>query len=572
MKRITLLVSIMLLFVAIKAQSSADTSKIDGIIKEATVYFGYGAELTHEAKVKVNAGTKVIVINNLSTNVDLNTLQISLPENVALLSQRYSVFYPASMPVIKLKEVEKLEDSIANLQKSISRTQNLIAIEKKIIDKTGVLIESSVKSAGDKTISSTDLLKLVEYYNAKIEKSETNIFNYNQIIADQNKKINGMQQQIAQLMKDKSAKEKPYGQVFLQVLCKSADEIPVNLSYYTNNAGWTAVYDVRVNSKTNKIKLVYKAMLSQTSGIDWKKTKLTLSTGTPTFGVAAPILSPWYLQLYVPGIYSDLRKRAVQGNAMRNNIQSSISGKVAGLEVVTSGYGAYRINDEALAEVKTVDPSTLGQYTTLSQGQLNSNFEIDLPYDVPSDGQLQYVTIKDKEISAIFKNYAVPRIDKEAYLLAEIADWESLDLLPGDANIIMDDTYIGRSLIDPNTTADTLNLALGRDKRVEVKRSLVKELSSLKSSGGSNKQIFTYEIVVKNNKTADVNLLLKDQIPLSTIKEVEISLNEDNSNADVNKETGVLSWKLDLKPGEIKKLRFSYTVKYPKDKKIVILK
>lgn len=572
MKRITLLVSIMLLFVAIKAQSSADTSKIDGIIKEATVYFGYGAELTHEAKVKVNAGTKVIVINNLSTNVDLNTLQISLPENVALLSQRYSVFYPASMPVIKLKEVEKLEDSIANLQKSISRTQNLIAIEKKIIDKTGVLIESSVKSAGDKTISSTDLLKLVEYYNAKIEKSETNIFNYNQIIADQNKKINGMQQQIAQLMKDKSAKEKPYGQVFLQVLCKSADEIPVNLSYYTNNAGWTAVYDVRVNSKTNKIKLVYKAMLSQTSGIDWKKTKLTLSTGTPTFGVAAPILSPWYLQLYVPGIYSDLRKRAVQGNAMRNNIQSSISGKVAGLEVVTSGYGAYRINDEALAEVKTVDPSTLGQYTTLSQGQLNSNFEIDLPYDVPSDGQLQYVTIKDKEIRAIFKNYAVPRIDKEAYLLAEIADWESLDLLPGDANIIMDDTYIGRSLIDPNTTADTLNLALGRDKRVEVKRSLVKELSSLKSSGGSNKQIFTYEIVVKNNKAADVNLLLKDQIPLSTIKEVEISLNEDNSNADVNKETGVLSWKLDLKPGEIKKLRFSYTVKYPKDKKIVILK
>ena len=572
MKRITLLVSIMLLFVAIKAQSSADTSKIDGIIKEATVYFGYGAELTHEAKVKVNAGTKVIVINNLSTNVDLNTLQISLPENVALLSQRYSVFYPASMPVIKLKEVEKLEDSIANLQKSISRTQNLIAIEKKIIDKTGVLIESSVKSAGDKTISSTDLLKLVEYYNAKIEKSETNIFNYNQIIADQNKKINGMQQQIAQLMKDKSAKEKPYGQVFLQVLCKSADEIPVNLSYYTNNAGWTAVYDVRVNSKTNKIKLVYKAMLSQTSGIDWKKTKLTLSTGTPTFGVAAPILSPWYLQLYVPGIYSDLQKRAVQGNAMRNNIQSSISGKVAGLEVVTSGYGAYRINDEALAEVKTVDPSTLGQYTTLSQGQLNSNFEIDLPYDVPSDGQLQYVTIKDKEISAIFKNYAVPRIDKEAYLLAEIADWESLDLLPGDANIIMDDTYIGRSLIDPNTTADTLNLALGRDKRVEVKRSLVKELSSLKSSGGSNKQIFTYEIVVKNNKAADVNLLLKDQIPLSTIKEVEISLNEDNSNADVNKETGVLSWKLDLKPGEIKKLRFSYTVKYPKDKKIVILK
>ncbi|HRF25354.1 MAG TPA: DUF4139 domain-containing protein, partial [Chitinophagaceae bacterium] len=310
-------------------------------------------------------------------------------------------------------------------------------------------------------------------------------------------------------------------------------------------------------------------MLSQTTGIDWKKTKLTLSTGTPNFGVAAPQLTPWYLQLYVPGIYSDLQRRAAQGNAMRNNLQSALSGKVAGLEIVKADADQYRIN-ETMA-VTSIDPSTLQQYTTLTQGQLNTNFEIDLPYDVASDGQLQYVNIKDQEINCILKNYAVPRIDKEAYLLAEVADWESLDLLPGDANIIMDETYIGRSVIDPNTTADTLNLALGRDKRIDVKRSLVKELSSLKSSGGYNRQVFTYEIVVKNNKTTDINLLLKDQFPLSTIKEIEVKLEADGG-AMVNNETGVLTWKMDLKPGEVKKLRFSYAVKYPKDKKITNLK
>jgi uncharacterized protein (TIGR02231 family) len=270
----------------------------------------------------------------------------------------------------------------------------------------------------------------------------------------------------------------------------------------------------------------------------------------------------------VPGIYTDLEKRAAQGNAMRNNMQSYLTGRVSGLEVVTTGGGDYRFKQ---TDDKTIDPSTLQQYTTLTQGQLNTNFEIDLPYDVASDGQLQYVNIKDQEINCILKNYAVPRMDKEAFLLAEVADWETLDLLPGDANIIMDDTYIGRSVIDPNTTADTLNLALGRDKRVDVKRSLVKELSSLKSSGGSNRQVFTYEIVVKNNKTTDVDLLLKDQFPLSTIKEVEVKL-EDGSDAMINVETGVLTWKIDLKPGERKTVRFSYSVKYPKDKKIVNLK
>lgn len=235
--------------------------------------------------------------------------------------------------------------------------------------------------------------------------------------------------------------------------------------------------------------------------------------------------------------------------------------------MVADGYGQMRQQKA----VKEVDPSTLQQYTTLNEGQLNTNFEIDLPYDIEADGKLHSVTIKDEEVNCILKNYAVPRMDKEAYLLAEVADWQNLDLLPGDANIIMDDTYIGKSVIDPNTTADTLNLSLGKDKRLVVKRSVVKELSSLKTSSGNNKQTFTYEITVKNNKLTDVNLLLKDQHPLSTIKEVEVKL-EDGGEAMVNPETGVLTWKIELKPGESRKVRFSYSVKYPKDKKIVNLK
>ena len=104
-----------------------------------------------------------------------------------------------------------------------------------------------------------------------------------------------------------------------------------------------------------------------------------------------------------------------------------------------------------------------------------------------------------------------------------------------------------------------------------VKRSLVKELSSLKTSGSTTKQSFTYELVIKNNKQTDINLLLKDQFPMSTIKEVEVNL-EDSGDAIVNSETGVITWKLNLKPGESKKVRFTYSVKYPKDRKIVNLK
>ena len=572
MKKILLIPGLLFFCVLSSAQGqireNGDTARIDASITSAAVYFGYGAELTHMAKVKVDAGTKIIEINLLSTNVDINSLQISVPEEVALLSQYYRVYYPAVPVMPKSREVEKLEDSIVLVQKEIGRINNLVSIDQEILNKTGLLIEATFKSISNKPVTSDEILKLLEYYNAKIEKLKTNIYNQGQNIVLQNKRIDEIRKRIATITTVVPVKQKPYGQVFLQVICKRSGEIPVDLSYYTPNAGWTALYDIRVNSKTNKVKMVYKASLTQTTGIDWKNTKLTLSTGTPNFGVSAPILTPWYLQLYVPGLYTDLQKRAAAGNATRNMIQSFRDDKVLSEVVVSDGVGQYKQQKE---KDLTIDPSTLQQYTTLNEGQLNTNFEIDLPYDIESDGKLHSVTIKDQEISCILKNYAVPRIDKEAYLLAEVADWQNLDLLPGDANIIMDDTYIGKSVIDPNTTADTLNLSLGRDKRIAIKRSLVKEFSSLKTTGGSSRQVFTYEILVKNNKLTDINLLLKDQFPLSTIKEVEVKF-EDGSEAMVNVETGVLTWKIDLKPGESKKVRFSYSVKYPKDKKIVNLK
>lgn len=548
------------------AQNLNDTSKADAIIKNATVYFGYGAELTHETKVKVDANTKIIVINQLSTAIDPNSLQVSCPEDVALLSQKFDVFYPSTPVFVKTKQVLIWEDSIARIEKDIDRIKTDISIEQEILAKTGLLIESTV---GSKTISSAEVLKLVEYYNSKIEKAKNNIYNHNQSIARKNEQAEELREKIAEAMRLATPPQsKPYGQLVLQVMCSKVAEIPVSLSYYTNNAGWTPVYDIRVNSKTNKVKLVYKASLTQTTGIDWKKTKLTLSTGTPTFGITAPILSPWYLQLYVPELYKQLQGRAAGVNVNRNVIQSMTDDNK--LEEVVVGYGTEKRKDLTGA-VTTIDPSTLQQFTTLTQGQLNTNFEIDLPYDIESDGKLHSVTIKDQEIDCILKNYAIPRVDKEAYLLAEVADWQNLDLLPGDANIIMDNTYTGKSLIDPNTTADTLNLSLGKDKRIAVKRSVVKELSSLKPSGGNNKQTFTYEIIIKNNKTTDVNLLLKDQYPLSTIKEVEVKL-EDGGEAMINEEVGVLTWKISLKPNESKKVRFTYSVKYPKDKKIVNLK
>ena len=222
-------------------------------------------------------------------------------------------------------------------------------------------------------------------------------------------------------------------------------------------------------------------------------------------------------------------------------------------ESVVTGYGA--------GDVK----ASIGDYVNVVDNELSVSFDIDLPYDIPNNGKEQTVSLKDFNVPAFYTYYAAPKADRDAYLLAEVAEWEKLNLLPGEANIIFEGTYVGKSFIDPNSTSDTLNLTLGKDKRVVVKKEKLADFSSVKFLGNAKKQVFTYEITVRNNKKERLQMLLKDQVPLSTNKEIEIEVLE-ISAASLNPDNGVLTWKLDLAAGETKRFRISYSVKYPKDK------
>jgi uncharacterized protein (TIGR02231 family) len=296
---------------------------------------------------------------------------------------------------------------------------------------------------------------------------------------------------------------------------------------------------------------MYKAQVTQWTGIDWKKVNLTLSSGNPNQNNQAPILSSWFLRYQQDLDYGfdDIRRSFRDGDKKLNQIQSSPKLE----EVVVVGYGTKK------------EKSTISNYTTIQENQLNVSFDIDIPYDILSNNKPHSVALKDIKLPATYKYYAAPRVEKEAFLLAEINDYSKYNLLPGEANIIFEGMYVGKTNINPNQTSDTLNLSMGRDKKVSIKREKVVDKSGTKFLSSKKEQTFTFDITVRNNKKETVNMLLKDQYPLSTDKEIEVELLESN-NAKENKETGILTWDLKLNPNETKKIRISYKVKYPKDK------
>ncbi|ANO49455.1 hypothetical protein Pf1_01210 [Flavobacterium columnare] len=507
--------------------------------KEATVYFN-SAEIIQQANIPLTNGTHEVVVKNVANYLNENSIQISTPSHVTILSIQFTNDYISEYDTNESSpEIKRVKDSISLLKKELNKVTNIRVSEQKTIE----LLDKNQQVFGQNSgLSVLELSKMVEYY--KLKRTETS--NTINILEEREKKLLERLNHLNTKLETNNLKNEKTttGKLVLQLMNTSAGNIPLEISYITPNASWIPFYDLRTENIKDNINLIYKAQVYQSTGLDWKKIKLTLSSGNPNQNNQAPILNSWFLTYGYPS-YGSQQKKGVM-----NQLQS----RVAGGQINTIE-----------AESALAAPSSISNYTNIVENQLQTSFEIDIPYDILSNGKAHSVSLKDFKIPASFKYYAAPKIEKEAFLMAEIKDYTKYNLLAGEANIIFEGLYVGKTFINPNQTSDTLNLSMGRDKKVSIKREKVMDLSGVRFLSSKKEQTFTYDIVIKNNKKETIYMLLKDQYPLSTDKEIEIELTEKNG-AKVNPETGILTWDLQLKPNEIQKIRIRYIVKYPKDK------
>ena len=583
-------------------------------VKAATVYFN-AAELQQTTSVNLPVGTSEIVIKNVADYLNENTVQIGAPSSVTVLSVQFTQNY------ISEYEIDESNPAIKKVRDSISLVANLLTknnIKVTSINNSIGILEKNQTVGGTSGLNVTELMKLVDLNITKrteLASQLDDLRNYgdklNIKLADLNKKLT-----INTQKEDKTSK----GKLVLQVMNEVAGNVNLDINYITNSATWNPFYDLRVESVKDPINMMYKAQVSQNSGIDWKKVKLTLSSGNPNQNNQAPLLSSWFLRYQDYNYYRGNVYNKELTQASNPNVIQSLEGKLSGLQVanamgikkdkkivlrgaksMTGDNQALVVIDGAISDdetLKQMPPETIksvnvlkgaqasalygeqgvngvvvvttkqmDDYTEINENQLNVSFDIDIPYDILSNGKAHSVALKEIKLPATYKYYAAPRVDKEAFLLAEINDYSKYNLLPGEANIIFEGLYVGKTNINPNQTADTLNLSMGRDKKISIKREKVVDKSGTKFLSSYKEQTFTYDLTLRNNKKEEVQMLLKDQYPLSTDKDITIEVLDDG-NAKVNTETGIMTWELKLAPNETKKIRISYKVKYPRDKVI----
>jgi hypothetical protein len=203
------------------------------------------------------------------------------------------------------------------------------------------------------------------------------------------------------------------------------------------------------------------------------------------------------------------------------------------------------------------------------QAQFGYEFDIKQLLTLPDGGKTTTTEIARHQLPASYEYRGIPKIDKESFLVADATDWQKLNLMEGEANVYFDNSFVGKSILDPNVSSDTLHFSMGRDQSIRVQRTKVSESSTRRFFGSNQEQTLKWRITVKNNRQESVNITVFDQAPISRNTSIEVIM-EELSDGQFDKKTGIIKWPLQLKPGEQRDLILQYKVKYPKNRRLNI--
>lgn len=523
-------------------------TEVNSKVEKATVYLN-GATLTHTATAALKSGSQEVVITGLSPDIVLSSLKVTA-NGVLIASTEFSTDF------LTLQEerthIKKMEDSLEMYkQKRLDVTNDLDGYEHMLrLLKEGTLHNMQQTQ---QTVSVADINANMELYKAKAGALQKSIDECDSKISQLNGTIQRLENQIKQ---DKCQGLHTQGVLHLSVSVPKALTTEFTITYFTEMAAWTPCYDLNIHDMEQQVTLQAKAQVQQTTGLDWNHVQLTLSNATPNRTTEAPVFSPWFLNFR--NYYAPRKVDAIYSNTI-----SYESGFVADATRTSA------LSDETTGAPISARPILMNDYVDVDMQEVHVNYVISLPYDIPGNGKIQLIDLKDYTINAEYKYYSIPKLSDETYLVGTLSGYEQYGLLPGYATVTFNNTFVGKTLINPNVADSLFTITLATDPRIAVKREKQQQYCETKHVGNSTTVTQSYLITVKNNQSKEVKLTLKEQYPISSDKDIEVKVTNITPAATYNKsDIGVVTWDVELKAGETRTFSITYSVKHPKDRNI----
>lgn len=529
-------ISLFISFILVNSYSQENQIQIESKPESAIIYLN-GAEIEQMGKANLLKGNNLIIFRGISPSLNPKSIRVSSDIEVSVLSISTKTNYLTKKTELPL--IKKLNDSLSLVEEGIKALKdelNAYAIEKEMI--------ISNKSIGGSTngVQLNDLKQSADFFRSRIFDINKNISKLEKNLKEKEVLAGKYKNELNEISSRSS-----YSESEIQILVSTEQTGPANikLQYLVFNTGWVPSYEIKADELNQPIELVYKAKVFNNTAIDWENIRIKLSIADPSVEITKPELKPWYLDFFT---YS-------QKNENLGYMQNVMLEKS-------------RVKKEVMQEIQT-DIEISGEYEELDIPDFNTEFEIKSRYSIPANDKPYLIDIEKHTLPATFSHFAVTKLDKGVFLLARISGWQGLNLVDGYANVYFRGTFLGESLIKTRNVKDTLDLSLGRDDKVLVTRSRLKEFSSKQLMGTKTKETLSFEMVAKNNRKNAIHIEIKDQLPISKNSEIEVKEVE-LSNGEFNPVNGEVKWNLTLQPGESKRLVLTFYIRYPKNQRVEV--
>ncbi len=529
------LILTIIIFYSMSVNAQDVEKELKTSITDVTVFLN-SAQITRVGTIQIPKGKTNILLRKLSPYIDGNSIQVNAKGDFTILSVNYSMDYlqePAST-----EKINELTKQIAAIDDSLSYYKALSETNAGTLD----MLDKNKKIGNENTGTDINQLKLaVKYYEQEvisIKTGEIHNVKRSKELQDLRTKLNN------QLSQMNSQQNRPTGIITIEIESDKSVEGVFTVKYQASNASWKPMYDLRAVDVSSPVELYYYASVTQNTGEDWNNVNIGFSNANPNQSGTAPQIQPWYLDF-------------IQMNATRGYLMNK--------EKAASGIP--EVKPMAASLDKEENARTME--VNVQENQTSFSFRVNNPYSVKSGTENSKIQLMKYSIPATYRYFVVPKLDDNAFLIASITGWDQYNLLQGEANLYFENTFVGKSIIDPDIQSDTMSISLGRDKSVIVSRKKVDTYSQKKFIGTNKIETRGFDISVRNNKSKSIDLTIKDQIPVSTRSEITVNALE-TGGADFDKTTGILTWLLKLNPQEQKDLKFQYEVRYPKNQRVIL--
>jgi uncharacterized protein (TIGR02231 family) len=523
---------------------------VSSTITGATVYFN-NALVTRNAEVSVNAGITTLVFEHVSPQVIDKTMQVKAGGNFMIIDVKHEVRYPEPKQEPEKKLTANLQLRIHAMEDSVFiRNLDLVRLKarRSNLEKESDIISKNKLFTGAGRSDTMPVLKeMMTWYRNKMEEIAEELLKVQLEERKAGQQLVRVQTKLNELKnfesqsEDGDTEKEPNHCIVVTVSADQPASGNMTVSYLVDGAGWEPAYDLRSGNSKKQMTITYKANVYQNTGENWENVKLKLSTyvNSPSQN-EKPVLPGWVLDYFQV-------KQLANWNLSVNTLSNT--------SLPTS-------TESELPQQQPMTP-----VTDISGFFNTTEFDIKLARTIKSDGNKVLMVIQNKEVPVDYTFCLVPKLNRNAFLVARLPGGSELDLLPAVSNIYVDDTYMGEASVSGNTVSDTLEFSMGKDEDIICGRKKIKDMEKKNLLSKTNLRTITIELVVKNNKSHEVNVDLEDQVPVSSNKTILINV-VDKNGAEHDTATGSLKWNLNLQPKQSKKITFTYTIEYDKDKKI----